>query len=153
MMSACELCSKITVENALHEEATRITKMQSAKMFAENIISPIIENLTEIPNHLKIGFCIRDAEIKYLYQGVSDWKKTYTHCGNPMESRYLIGQSENGYEMLDYEVLNQYLAEFGFQISTKFGWIVTDTYSTSTRDKGYQVDYLYLSMTCPIEVS
>jgi hypothetical protein len=52
MITACQLCAKITVENALREEAERIAKMQVAKAFAEEIISPILENLTEVPNRM-----------------------------------------------------------------------------------------------------
>ena len=60
-------------------------------------------------------------------------------------------RGESDYTMLDYEILNQYLAEFGFQISTELKWITTVEYSTSTKNRGDYVDYLYLSMTCPME--
>ena len=56
MITACELCAKITVETAMREEAIRIAKAKTAKAFAEEVISPILEKLTEIPNHLEIGF-------------------------------------------------------------------------------------------------
>lgn len=153
MMNSCELCAKITVETALREEATRIAKMKTAQAFAEEVISPILEQLKEIPDHLEIGFRYHDPSIYGLFQGISKWEVGTTTRGNPMQFRNFTGElrGKSDYTMLDYEVLNQYLAEFGFQISTDLKWIVTTEYSTSTQDRGNYVDFLYLSMTCPIE--
>lgn len=154
MITACELCTKISVENALREEATRIAKMKVAKGFAEEVIAPILEKLTEIPDHLEIGFRYEEPNARGLFTGIGDWHHRTTHYGNDMAYRHFIGEmkGETGdYTMLDYEVLNQYLAEFGFQISTKGRGIVHKKYSSSTPDAYVYVNYLYLSMTCPLE--
>ena len=153
MITACELCAKITVENALREEAERIAKMRLAKAFAEEIISPILDGLKEIPNHLLIGYRYNGGQRTGLYRNISKWQKSMTHCGNPKRDRDLIDEvrGESDYTMLDYEMLNQYLSEFGFQISTQMKWFTSTEYSTSTKDRGNYVDELYLSMTCPME--
>lgn len=155
MITACELCAKITVENALREEATRIAKMRTAKAFAEEVISPILEKLTEVPNHLCIGYRYSNATPPNvgLYQRISNWEQSLTARGNPKKERWLSGEvrGEYNFSLLDYEVLNQYLAEFGFQISCEKAWVKMTEYSTSTRDSGLYVDTLYLSMTCPLE--
>lgn len=153
MITACELCAKITVETAMREEAIRIAKAKTAKAFAEEVISPILEKLTEIPNHLEIGFRYHDPSARGLFCGIGGWQLSTTTRGNPMRIRNFIEEirGESDYTMLDYEILNQYLAEFGFQISTELKWITTVEYSTSTKNRGDYVDYLYLSMTCPME--
>lgn len=153
MINACELCAKIAIETALRDEATRVVKMQTAKTFAEEIISPILEELTEVPDHLLIGYRIHESTSNALYRGIGDWKKGTTTRGNPMKSRDLISPVRCNIkgEFLDYEVLNQYLAEFGFQLSWTKKWVCTTEYSTSTRDSGYDLDFLYISMTCPLE--
>ena len=153
MITACELCAKITVETALREEATRIAKMKTAKAFAKEVISPILEQLKEIPNHLEIGFRYHNPCARGLFRGIGKWELSTTTRGNPMKIRDFTGElrGKSDYTMLDYEVLNQYLAEFGFQISTDLKWITTTEYSTSTKNRGSYVDFLYLSMTCPME--
>ena len=154
MINSCELCAKIAVETALRDEATRVAKMQTAKAFAEEVISPILEELTEIPDHMLIGYRIHDSDCATLYRGISSWEDGITTRGNPMKSRNLINPIRcyniDG-NLLDYEILNQYLAEFGFQLSWMAKWVCTVEYSTSTRDAGYDLDHLYISMTCPIE--
>lgn len=153
MINACELCAKIAVETALRDEAVRVAKMQTAKTFAEEVIAPILEHLTEVPDHHLIGYRIHDSSNGTLYQGLSEWRKGTTTRGNPMKSRDLdnpINCRIDG-KLLDYEVLNQYLAEFGFQLSWAMKWVCTTEYSTSTRDSGYHLDFLYISMTCPLE--
>ena len=154
MITACELCAKITVKNALREETIRIAKMRTAKAFAEEVLCPIIEDLNEVPDHLDIGCRYHTSNARGLFRDVSEKKKGMTNYGNPMESRHLIdevGGCSEDYSILDYEVLNQYLAEFGFQISTEMLWLETARYSTSTPTKGVYVDRLYLTMTCPVE--
>lgn len=153
MITACELCAKIAVENVLHEEAERAIKMQTAKIFAEEILSPIIVALTEIPNHLLIGYRYSKPNHVALYRNISDWTYGVTARGNPRKDRYLTDKVEcnKDFSMLDYEVLNQYLAEFGFQISYTSKFVTMTEYSSSTRDTGHDVDFLYLSMTCPAE--
>lgn len=155
MITACELCTKITVENALREEATRVAKMQTAKLFAEEIIDPILRNLTEIPNHLKIGYRYANTCSKVgLWTAVSDWCYGKTSAGNSKKTRSLSKPVGDGnFSMLDYEFVNQYLAEFGFQISSRTEKLCVTEYSTSTRDEYMYVDILYLSMTCPMEES
>lgn len=153
MINACELCAKITLETALRDEAMRVAKMQTAKTFAEEIIAPILESLTEIPDHKLIGYRIHESTGGFFYRGLSEWEEGLTTRGNPMKHRSLIDDVHcdiNG-ELLDYEVLNQYLADFGFQLSWSKKWVCTTEYSTSTRDSGYDLDFLYISMTCPLE--
>lgn len=153
MISACELCAKIAVETALRDEAVRVAKMQTAKIFAEEVIAPILESLTEVPDHHFIGYTFRDSSDGNLYQGLSEWKKSVTTFGNPKMDRWVdkpIRCSIDG-ELLDYEILNQYLAEFGFQVSLASEWVCFTQYSTSTRDHGYYMNRLYISMTCPLE--
>jgi hypothetical protein len=153
MITACELCAKITVEKVLREEANRTIKMQTAKIFAEKILSPIIATLTEIPDHLLIGYRYSEPNGIALYRNISDWTKGVTTRGNPRRDRRLTDKVEcnEDFSMLDYEVLNQYLAEFGFQISCASKFVTMTEYSTSTRDTGHDVDFLYLSMICPAE--
>ena len=152
MITACELCAKITVENALREEATRIAKMKTAKVFAEEILSPILSKLTEVPNHLLIGYRYEGSSCG-LFKRISGWSKSTTTRGNLKKERSLtdvVGENFD-FSELDYEVLNQYLAEFGFQISVETKWICMTEYSSSTRDAGLDVEFLYISMTCPME--
>lgn len=153
MINACELCAKITLEDALRDEAMRVNKMKVAKAFAEEVIAPMLTTLTEVPDHLKIGFRYHNPNARGLFRGVSEWEDGITTRGNPMRSRYCDGElkGEGDYTLLDYEVLNQYLAEFGFQISIQNDWITITEYSTSTRNHEIYVDTLYLSMTCPLE--
>lgn len=152
MITACELCAKITVENALHEEATRIAKMKTAKVFAEEILSPILSQLTEVPNHFLVGYRYEGSRWS-LFQRISDWSKSTTSRGNLKKERWLSNEIKADFDFseLDYEVLNQYLAEFGFQISVETKWVCMTEYSSSTRNTGHDVDYLYISMTCPLE--
>lgn len=153
MITACELCAKITVENVMREEAERVAKMKVAKTFAEEIISPILENLTAIPDHLCIGYRYHGSNSTALYTKISDWQRSMTNRGNPKWDRNLSGMIRGSidFSLLDYEVLNQYLAEFGFQISYETEWMKMTRYSTSTADTSLKVDTLYLSMTCPVE--
>lgn len=152
MITACELCSKITVENALHEEITHIAKMKTAKVFAEEILSPILSQLTEVPNHFFIGY--RHEKDRYgLYKRISNWKIGTTHRGYSKRERNLTDVIGDNFDFsnLDYKVLNQYLAEFGFQVSVETKWICTSQCSSYARDAGFDVDFLYISMTCPKE--
>jgi hypothetical protein len=153
MITACQLCAKITVENALREEAERIAKMQVAKAFAEEIISPILENLTEVPNRMFLGYRQSGGSRVGLYRTLTEWKRSLTNHGNPKWERDLTNSilGTTDYDLLDYEVVNQYLAEFGFQISCETHWMVMTKYSTSTTSRGFDVDTLYITMTCPLE--
>jgi hypothetical protein len=140
------------VENALREEAARIAKMKTAKVFAEEILSPILSQLTEVPNHLLIGYRYEGGRCG-LFKRISGWSKSTTTRGNLKKERSLtdvVGENFD-FSKLDYEVLNQYLAEFGFQISVETKWVCMTEYSSSTRDTGLDVEFLYISMTCPME--
>ena len=152
MITACELCAKITVENALREEAIRIAKMKTAKVFAEEIISPILTHLTEVPNHHLIGYRYEGGRCG-LFKRISGWSKSTTTRGNLKKERELtdLVNCEVDFSQLDYEVLNQYLADFGFQVSVETKWVCMTEYSSSTRDVGLNVDFIYISMTCPME--
>lgn len=153
MITACELCAKIAVENALREEAERAIKMQTAKNFAEEILSPIIVNLTEIPDHLLIGYRYSEPNRIALYRNISSWTKGVTTRGYSYRDRNLTDEvkCDKDFSMLDYEVLNQYLAEFGFQISCTSKFVTMTEYSTSVSNIGRDVDFLYLSMICLAE--
>lgn len=155
MITACELCAKIALENALKEEAERIEKMRVAKNFVEEVIAPIVENATEVPNKTLIGYRYHNSEgrCKGMATILTGWHNYVTASGNLKKERWLadwVGVSVN-YSPLDYTVVNQYLAEFGFQISYDTKSIVTTEYSASTRDRKDDVDFIYLSMTCPLE--
>lgn len=156
MITACELCAKIALENALKEEAERIEKMKVAKYFVEEVIAPIVENATEVPNKALIGYRYHNPEgwrDKGMATLLTGWHNYVTASGNPKKERWLadwVGNSVN-YSSLDYAVVNQYLAEFGFQISYDTKSIVTTEYSTSTRDRKDDIDFIYLTMTCPLE--
>jgi hypothetical protein len=155
MITACELCAKIAIENALKEEAERIAKMEIAKSFVEEVIAPIVEKATEVPNKTFIGYRYHNPEWQYkgMATMLTAWHNRLTASGNSKKERELtnwVGINMN-YRSLDYTVVNQYLAEFGFQISYDTKSIVTTEYSTSTRDKKEDIDFIYLSMTCPLE--
>ena len=64
MINACELCAKIAIENAMKDEAMRVAKMKVAKAFAEQVIAPILVTLTEVPDHLEIGFRYHDPNAR-----------------------------------------------------------------------------------------
>lgn len=155
MITACELCAKIALENALKEEAERIAKMEIAKSFVEEVIAPIVEKATEVPNKAFIGYRYHNPEGQYkgMATMLTGWRTRLTASGNSKKERELtdwVGINMN-YRSLDYTVVNQYLAEFGFQISYDTKSIVTTEYSTSTRDRREDIDFIYLSMTCPLE--
>ena len=149
MINACELCARVAVK----EEAKYLLKVQIAKAFAEEVISPILEELSEIPDHLFIGYRADYAREVALYRKISDWRKGTTTRGNPMKDRYLTDGVKGSvdFSLLDYEILNQYLAEFGFQISYTTKRVCFAEYSTSTPNHEKAVDFLYISMTCPLE--
>lgn len=151
MITACELCTKINMENIIREESIRIKKKEVAEKFAEEIISPILIELKEIPEHLFIGYRYGGGNTYGLYKSISDWHYGLTNRGNSKKTRQLINSVGVGYSELDYEVLNQYLIKFGFQISVEKKWVTFTKYSTSTPDTGLPIDYIYLSMICPIE--
>jgi anti-sigma B factor antagonist len=103
MITACELCAKVTLENALREEATRIAKMQTAKLFAEEIVSPILSQLTEVPNHLLIGYRYEGGRCG-LFKRISGWSKSTTTRGNLKKERSLtdlVGENLD-FSKLDY---------------------------------------------------
>ena len=154
MITACELCAKIAAENALRDEATRIAKIKAAKSFVENIISPILTTLTEVPNHFKIGYRYHSSNSEGLFQGISDWEYSTTSRGYIKKSRWFTNHLFKGgdYSFLDYELVNQYLAEFGFQISVEYEKMIFTEYSSGYPDCELTVDVLYLSMACPLEI-
>jgi hypothetical protein len=165
MINACELCAKITLENALREEAERIAeakraeelriqKTVTAKAFAEEIIAPMLENLTEIPDHLFLGY--RPARSEYsggLFTRIGEWENELTARKNPVKRRYLENEvkGQSSYSRLDFEFLNQYLANFGFQVSAEYKKMIQSIYSTSTKDGYVGIYEIYLTLTCPLE--
>ena len=166
MIYACDLCTKIAVETALREEAERIAeakraeelriqKTATAKAFAEEIIAPIVENLKEIPDHLFLGYRYAGSG-EYsggLHTRIGDWENELTARKNPVKRRYLKNElkGQSSYSQLDFEFLNQYLANFGFQVSAEYKKIVQSIYSTSTKDTYMGVYEIYLTLTCPLE--
>ena len=166
MIYACDLCAKIAIETALREEAERIAeakraeelrirKTATAKAFAEEIIAPILETLTEIPDHLLLGYryARSDEYSRGLFTRIGDWENGLTAHKNPVKRRYLENEltGQSSYSYLDFEFLNQYLATFGFQVSAEYKEIAQTVYSTSTRDSYVGIYEIYLTLTCPLE--
>lgn len=153
MMTACELCAKVTaieIEKALREE---INKREKAKTFVEEVISPIVDTLTVIPKDLWIGYLNLSG---YLCGNLTEWKDYVTHCGNPASYRKFV---ENPYvpkcnirfENLNCDLVNEYLKDFGFYIRVERKTFTVTKYTTTTSDAIQIVDAIYLSMICPME--
>ena len=154
MITACELCTKITIEKALREEKLRAEKAYAAKIFAEEIIQPILTELAEIPDQLMIGCKYSHWSSPELYRKLSEWKNSLTSCGNPKKERKVIDEIYNknlDWNKLDYEILNQYLAEFGYKIFWEKNKKTVMTKYSYSSDMEYEIDFLYLSMICPLE--
>lgn len=153
MMTACELCAKVTaieIEKALKEE---IDRREKAKTFVEEVISTVVDKLTVIPKDLWIGYLNDDG---YLCGRLTEWKSYYTHCGNPASYRVF---TENPYvpkcnirfEKLNYDLVNEYLKDFGFCIRVEYKTFTVTEYSTTTPNVFRAVAAIYLSMICPTE--
>lgn len=180
MITSCELCAKIAIEKAIREEAERIKMAQReerkkylekeiAKLFAEKFLAPLISELTEVPNHLFIGYirndeyCGIDGSLR-IYKNIGPWKEELTHWGNPMKRRcfedeikieldYPISLDEcvTLEPKLNIVLLNQYLENFGFKIISEIQKVCTSMYSTSTPDYYWEISSLYLTAICPEE--
>jgi hypothetical protein len=180
MITSCELCAKIAIEEAIKAEAERIKKIQLeertkqletkiVEVFAEEILAPIISELTEMPNHLLIGYNYTDewgSSSVQLYKNMSSWIEELTQFNNPMKRRYLENQIKaNTKEIMTFEdiihnhltpklnidMLNQYLENFGFKITRKTEKMCVVIYSTSTPDYYRDIDSFYLTAICPEE--
>ena len=158
MITVCELCAKISIEEAIkeaqrleQEALLQMKKVEVAEAFAEEILSPIIENLHEMPNRLFLGYRSEATDVAF-YTSLSDWKTGLTNYGNPKQERRFINPvlSPNGrsFSLLDYSLVNAYLRDYGFQISCSSMFVEFTKYSTSTRNAGQYVDHLYLSTLC-----
>lgn len=152
MITACELCTKITVEKALQEEKIRIKKMEAVEKFAEEVLSPILSALTEIPDNTFIGYRYHNG-FRGLYRKIGEWQNGKTCFGNPMKERSLIKPIDINYDFayLDYELLNRHLINFGFQVFVKTESFCMQEFSTSTPDRYSEIDKIYLSIVCPNE--
>ena len=158
MITVCELCAKISIEEAIkeaqrleQEALLQMKKVEVAEAFAEEILAPIIENLHEMPNNLFLGYRWDRIDVAF-YTSLSDWKTGLTNRGNPKQERRFINPvlSLNGtnFSLLDYNLVNAYLRDYGFQISCSSIYVELTKYSTSTRNSGGHIDHLYLSTLC-----
>lgn len=153
MMTACELCAKVTaieIEKALKEE---INKREKAKAFVEEVISPIVDTLTAIPKDLWIGYL---SQYGYLRGNLTEWEDYVTNYGNPASYREFadnpyIPKCYTSFKDLDYNLVNEYLKDFGFCIKTKREVFTVAKYTTKTPDTIHIADAIYLSMICPME--
>lgn len=155
MMTACELCDKIALEKALKEAETKKRKLKCAKAYAEQVLNPILSKLNELPDHLFIGYKYPD-DVE-LFHNISEWKDGWTPRGNYKRTRDLIDNSsplkfpEYARGDFDYDVLNEYLASFGFEVSYKRSSFIRAEYSTSTPDDVYHIDEVYITAICPLK--
>ena len=158
MITVCELCEKISIEEAireakrLEEEAQRhLKKIALAETFVEQILAPIVENLKSMPKNLFLGY--RDEyDSNAFYEAIGDWEEGYTARGNLKKTRHLIRPVKNpnniDFSLLDFILVNEYLRDFGFQIICEELYFVSTHYTTSTRDAETLVTKLYLSTLC-----
>jgi hypothetical protein len=152
MITSCELCVKLGMEELIKEEK----KKKAVEIFAEEIIAPIINELTEIPKEKFIGI-FEDSYGYYhfnLYSKFSDWKESRTSCGNKKWERRLEGnvKKENPSQLpLDFNLLNQYLNHYGFNIVCKEEPYEIVRYETSYTSYCFTYTSLYLSAICPEE--
>ena len=152
MITSCELCAKIEMEELIKEEK----KKKAVEIFAEEIIAPIINELTEIPKEKFIGIFEESYShcYFYLYPKISNWKETKTNRGNKKWERYFDGKimKDNPSLLpLDFNLLNQYLNHYGFNIVCKKEYYETVRYATSSSTYGFTYTSLYLSAICPEE--
>ena len=158
MITVCELCAKISLEEAIkeaqrleQEALLQMKRVEVAEAFAEEILAPIIENLHEMPNNLFLGYRQKATSVAF-YTSLSDWKNGVTHRGNPKKDRHFTNpvESPNGrsFVLLDYDLVNAYLRDYGFQISYSSMYVEITKYSTSTPNEELRVDHLYLSTLC-----
>jgi hypothetical protein len=153
MITSCELCVKLGMEELIKEEK----KKKAVEIFAEEIIAPIINELTEMPKEKFIGI-FEESHIYHhyfhLYSKISDWKETKTSCGNKKWVRHLEGHVEKdnpSHLPLDFNLLNQYLNHYGFNIVCKEEFYEMVKYATSSATYGSTYTSLYLSAICPEE--
>lgn len=158
MITVCELCAKISIEEAMkeaqrleQEALLQMKKIEVAEAFAEEILAPIIENLHEMPNKLFLGYRWDGIDVAF-YTSLSNWKNGLTNRGNLKYERSFTNPvlSTNGrsFSLLDYNLVNAYLRDYGFQISYSSTFVELTKYTTSTRNAGGHIDHLYLSTLC-----
>ena len=147
MISACELCEKITVENVLRSVVEHEKKMQTAKEFAETVIAPIIEGMTEIPDDFLLGYAMKTC----VYSGLTEWKEYITNRGNKAYYREFKKTLARGMDYFDPDYVADYLAAFGFRLSVVPRQLDCRRYTTSTGTSYWDVDELHLSLMCPFE--
>lgn len=159
MITVCELCEKISIEEAireakrLEEEAQRhLEKIALAETFVEQILAPIVENLKSMPKNLFLGYRHKFGCSEAFYKGIGEWKESYTARRNLKRERNLAYPIENpnniNFALLDFTLVNDYLRDFGFQIICEEGTYVSTEYTSSTRDAEASVIKLYLSTLC-----
>ena len=160
MKTACELCTEIAVKKTLYEEERRIEKVKIVENFIEDIISPIVDNLNIIPNRLQIGYRYK-RYVSYtneFYTRIGDWKDDgVTSSGYPkkkrrLENRIPVKKIFSSDFPLDYDLLNHYLAQYGYQIFVKTEDLPITLYSSRPNSpRCTDIDVLYLSLVCPLE--
>ena len=152
MITSCELCAKLGMEELIKEEK----KKKAVEIFAEEIIAPIIDELTEIPKEKFIGIFMESPDYWYFhfYSKISDWKEMKTNRGNKKWERDYEGHimKNNPSRLpLDFDLLNQYLSHYGFNIIRKEEFQERVRYATSSTSYGSTDTSLYLSAICPEE--
>lgn len=152
MITSCELCAKLGMEELIKEEK----KKKAVEIFAEEIIAPIIDELTEMPKEKFIGFFEENCGYHsfHFYSKISDWKETKTNRGHKKWERYLEGhivKDNPSCLPLDFNLLNEYLNHYGFSIVCKEEFYETVRYTTSSSTYGFTYTSLYLSAICPEE--
>ena len=164
MITSCELCAKVAIEEAIREEERRkeaikieAEEREVAKIFAENLIAPIIANLTKIPNKLFIGYS-EQSERLFLSKGVGkEWKVVgFTSRRYKKLSKLLTHDTttENPVgRCLRFDYLNDYLLNFGFTITYKKETVEKAFKYESSPNCLYDITItgLYLSAVCPEE--
>ena len=151
MITSCELCVKLGMEELIKEEK----KKKAVEIFAEEIIAPIINELTEMPKEKFIGILKKSSnQLFHFYPKISDWKETKTNRGRKKWERDLEGHVMKGNPSnlpLDFNLLNQYLNHYGFNIVCKEEFYEMVRYTTSSSTYGFTYTSLYLSAICPEE--
>lgn len=153
MINVCELCEKIKIEEEIRERELYAKKIVTAQKFAEEILNSILENVTVIPKNLRIGYQYHSQIDRTIYYRLGGWVNGTTWRGYDKKERRLENEiAFNGeWKYLDIEVLNQYLLQFGYQITIETEIITITQYSSYVRDIEATVDILYLSAICPKE--
>lgn len=153
MITACELCEKITLEENLKKAEQEKKKRKVAKDFVEEVLSLVVNNFKEIPDKKFIGYRYSSSTHPELCRWFSNWEESYTRNSNLKKSRELSGRlaTKEDIPFFDYDFVNEYLKDFGFQISYTTEPMVLTRYSSFWGDYESDIDSLYITANCPLE--